>query len=67
MIEYVGESRIDGYPIVRVPKGNEGEEFLNYFRRKNVELNLIDPFEDNLLSESNYIRIRDFIIVKHYF
>lgn len=64
MIEYVGDSRIDGCPIIRLTKGDEGDEFLNYFRRKNIDLQLIQPLEENMVSESNYVRLKDFVVVK---
>jgi len=43
MIKYIGESRIDGYPIVRILK--DSDIFIKYFRDiKGYEIELVDDY-----------------------
>lgn len=61
MIEYLGDSRIDGYPLVRISKNSEVDEFLNYFRNlKNdfggqVDIDLVRQLEDHELYKNDFI------------
>ena len=40
MIEYIGESRIDGYPIVKITNGGN-EFFFEYFKNLDVKIDSI--------------------------
>jgi len=48
MVEYLGESRIDGYPIVKISKDNDGDLFLEHFR--NLKNKLGVPIEIHMVS-----------------
>jgi len=63
MIEYLGESRIDGYPIVKLPKNFEGDLFSEYFRNLKdkfgypIEVNIVKQLDDQYDSENNIVKV----------
>lgn len=59
MIEYISESRIDGYPILKVPKNEKGDEFLEYLKTKDILLQTIKA-----LGEKSKIYLKCFSIIK---
>lgn len=62
MVEYVGDSRIDGYPIVKVPRNSEGDLFLEYFNTLKDKLEF--PIEVHMVSQLDNNENADFLFVK---
>jgi len=62
MVEYIGESRVDGYPIVKVSKDYDGDLFLEHFRKLKDKLGF--PIEVHMVSVLDEQYLKNDIVVK---
>lgn len=51
MIEYLGESKIDGYPIIKIYQSKEYEVFMEHFNRLKIPVSVVAQLEDFVIQE----------------